>query len=92
NSTVHAAFRILGWQLRFELQPGDEAQQGETQAASAGEQRVRELHHQDSVGRCAYCSWLDDQAGSGLDVSHPCDTVQALDGPPAVVSQPGKES
>ncbi|MFD6490311.1 hypothetical protein [Streptomyces sp. NPDC060188] len=43
--------------------------------------RVLDLHSRDSQGRCSYCTWLDDQAGSGLDVSHPCDTVRALDRP-----------
>lgn len=49
--------------------------------AEAAVARVRALHSRDSQGRCSYCTWLDDQAGSGLDVSYPCDTVRALDQP-----------
>lgn len=49
--------------------------------AEAAVTRVRALHSRDRQGRCSYCTWLDDQAGSGLDVSYPCDTVRALDQP-----------
>ncbi|MFI5992437.1 hypothetical protein ACIBAC_11370 [Streptomyces sp. NPDC051362] len=45
--------------------------------ARAAIARVLALHSRDSQGRCSYCTWLDDQAGSGLDVSYPCDTVRA---------------
>jgi hypothetical protein len=63
------------------LTPHEARQKAEAERdqLAAAMERVRALHYRDTVGRCSYCSWLDDEAGSGLDVMWPCDTVQALD-------------
>lgn len=55
-------------------------QHGRARTAEAALDRVRDLHERDALGRCTYCTWLDDEAGSGLDVTWPCDTIRALDG------------